>query len=111
VVKFQPGQEVLPGVRSMAAFGHTAGHTVFTIAGSQHKLLYWGDTANVAALFVRNPEWAVAFDQDAETARKVRRQLAEMAVEQNLLVAGYHLPGSAIGTLTRRGNGYEFTPL
>jgi glyoxylase-like metal-dependent hydrolase (beta-lactamase superfamily II) len=111
VVKFQPGQEVLPGLRSMAAFGHTAGHTVFTIAGSQRTLLYWGDTANVAALFVRNPEWAVAFDQDAEAARKVRRQLADMAVEQNLLVAGYHLPGSAIGTLTRRGNGYEFTPL
>lgn len=111
LVRFQPGQEVLPGVRSLAAHGHTAGHTAFMIEGGNRKLLYWGDTTNVPALFVRNPDWAIMFDADAEAARQVRRRLADMAIKDNLLVAGYHLNGSAIGTLSVRGKGYEFKPL
>lgn len=111
VQRFQPGTEVLPGVRSMAAYGHTPGHTVFMIEGGSRKLLYWADTTNIAALFVRNPDWAVMFDMDPAAARTVRRQLADLVVDQNLLVAGYHLNGAAIGTLARRGKGYEFTPM
>ncbi len=111
VTRFEPGSEILPGVRSMPAFGHTPGHTVFMLEGGSRKLLYWADTTNVAALFVRNPDWAVMFDMDAEAARLTRRRLADLAVRDNLLVAGYHLPGAAVGTLASRGNGYEFTPL
>ena len=111
VTKFEPGAEVLPGVRSVAAFGHTPGHTVFLIEGGTQKMLYWADTTNVASLFVRNPDWAVMFDMDAEAARVTRRKLADMAIRDNLLVAGYHLPGAAIGTLANREAGYEFTPL
>jgi glyoxylase-like metal-dependent hydrolase (beta-lactamase superfamily II) len=111
IVRFQPGDMVLPGIRSLAAPGHTAGHTVYVVEAGDRKLMYWGDTSNVPNLFVRNPDWAGRFDMDAEAARVMRRKLADMVVDQNMLLAGYHLSGSAIGTLTRRGNGYEFTPL
>lgn len=111
VTKFEPGAELLPGVRSLPAFGHTPGHTVFMVEGGSQKMLYWADTTNVASLFVRNPDWAVMFDMDAEAARVTRRKLADMAIKDKLLVAGYHLPGAAIGTLANRGNGYEFTAL
>jgi glyoxylase-like metal-dependent hydrolase (beta-lactamase superfamily II) len=111
VVRFQPGTEVLPGVKAIAAHGHTAGHTAFMIEGGSRKLLYWADTTNVAALFVRNPDWAVMFDANPDAARQVRRQLADQVIREQLLLAGYHLNGSAIGTLSVRGNGYEFKPL
>jgi glyoxylase-like metal-dependent hydrolase (beta-lactamase superfamily II) len=111
VERFEPGRELVPGIRSMPAFGHTAGHTTFMVESGGQKLLYWADTTNVAALFVRNPDWAVMFDADAEAARKVRRALMEMAVKENLLVAGYHLTLPAIGRLAPRGSGYEFTPV
>lgn len=110
VIRFEPGKEVLPGVRSIAAFGHTPGHTVFMIEGGAKKLLYWADTTNVA-MFVRNPDWAVTFDMNAEEARATRRRIAELAIAENALVAGFHLPGSAVGTLSVRGKGYDFTPL
>ena len=110
VVRFEPGTEILPGVRSIPAYGHTPGHTAFMIEGGSRKLLYWADTTNVA-LFVRNPDWAVLFDMDAETAKATRRRIADLAIRENALVAGYHLPGSGIGTLSTRGNGYEFKPL
>lgn len=111
VARFQPGGEVLPGVRSVAAYGHTPGHTVFTVEGGSRKFMYWGDNTNVAALFVRNPDWAVMFDMDADAARATRRRIADLAIREDMLVAGFHLPGPAIGTLAARGKGYEFTPL
>lgn len=112
LVRFEPGAEVLPGVRSLPAFGHTPGHTAFTVdGGNGRKLLYWADAANIAALFVRNPDWVVQFDMDAEAARQTRRRLADLVIRENMLLAGYHLPGSAIGRLAVRGNGYDFTPL
>ncbi|MDQ7990731.1 MAG: MBL fold metallo-hydrolase [Candidatus Dactylopiibacterium sp.] len=110
VIRFEPGQQVLPGVRSIAAFGHTPGHTVFMIEGGSRKLLYWADTTNVA-MFARHPEWAVVFDMDAEMARATRHRIAELALSENALVAGFHLTRPGVGTLTRRGQGYDFTPL
>jgi hypothetical protein len=57
------------------------------------------------------PTGAVAFDMDAELARKTRRRLLEEAIAGNWLVSGYHLPFPSIGTISRRGKGYEFSPL
>jgi glyoxylase-like metal-dependent hydrolase (beta-lactamase superfamily II) len=110
VTRFAPGTELLPGVRSLPAFGHTPGHSAFVIGDGAQRLLYWGDNTNVAALFVRNPDWAVAFDMDAQAARVTRRSLADRAIRERMPVAGYHLPGAAIGTLSNRGAGYEFMP-
>jgi hypothetical protein len=75
------------------------------------KMMYWGDTTNIAALFVRNPDWAVAFDMDAEAARVTRRRLADMVIREKMLLSGFHLPGAAIGSLVNRGNGYDFMPM
>jgi len=111
VVRFRPGDTVLPGLQSVPAFGHTPGHTAFTMKGGGRTFMYWGDTTNVPALFVRNPDWAVMFDMDAEAARQTRRRLADLVVRENMLLAGFHLDGSAIGHLSTRGNGYAFTAL
>ncbi len=111
VQRFEPGVEILPGVKSVPAFGHTPGHTAFVIEGGSRRLMYWADTTNVAALFVRNPDWAVMFDMDPEAARRVRRRLADLVISEKMLLAGYHLTGPAIGELTTRGSGYDFIPV
>ncbi|GAA5168728.1 MBL fold metallo-hydrolase [Viridibacterium curvum] len=110
VIRFEPGKEVLPGVRSIPAYGHTPGHTAFMIEGGKRKLLYWADSTNVD-LFVRNPDWAVMFDMNADEARETRHRIARLAIAENALVAGFHLSNPGIGTLSVRGKGYDFTPL
>jgi glyoxylase-like metal-dependent hydrolase (beta-lactamase superfamily II) len=80
------------------------------IGGGANKVLYWADTTNVT-LFVRNPDWAVMFDMNAQEARATRRRIADLAIAEKALVVGYHLHGSGIGTLRVQGKGYEFTPL
>ena len=111
VRRFEPGVEVLPGIRSIAAYGHTPGHTMFSARSGGHTWTFVADLTNVAALFMRNPDWAVAFDMDAEMARQSRRRVLDMAVANNWLVSGYHLPFPAVGRVARRGDGYDFIPM
>ncbi len=111
LVRFTPGTEVVPGIRSVAAFGHTPGHTLFEVQSAGQSFFYVGDLTNVPALFARNPDWAVTFDMDAEAARKVRREVFQRIVSSNAMVGGYHFPFPAFGRLAAQGNGYAFQPV
>lgn len=108
---FEPGAEVAPGIRSLAAYGHTPGHTLFELTSAGQGFVYVGDLANVPALFVRNPDWAVAFDMDAEAARRTRREVLQRIVARGAVVGGFHFPFPALGRIAAAGNGYVFQPL
>lgn len=109
--RFVPGAEVAPGVRSVAAFGHTPGHTLFDVESAGQRFVYVADLTNVPALFARNPDWAVAFDMDAEAARLTRRAVFERIVASNAMVGGYHFPFPAMGRMVAQGQGYAFQPV
>ena len=109
--RFEPGREVAPGVRSVAAFGHTPGHTLFEVTSAGRSFHYVGDLTNVPALFARNPDWAVSFDMDAEAARKVRRETLARIVAADAMIGGYHFPFPAFGRVAAAGEGYAFTPV
>jgi glyoxylase-like metal-dependent hydrolase (beta-lactamase superfamily II) len=111
LVRFAPGGEVAPGIRSVAAFGHTPGHTLFELQSAGQTFVYVGDLTNVPALFARNPDWAVQFDMDAELARQVRRATFQRIVQTNAMVGGFHFPFPAFGRAVAQGNGYAFQPV
>lgn len=111
LVRFEPGAELAPGIRSVAAFGHTPGHTLFDLSSAGQSFAYIGDLTNVPALFARNPDWAVTFDMDAEAARKVRRETFQRIVASNSMVGGFHFPFPALGRMAAVGNGYGFQPV
>lgn len=110
LVRFAPGAEVAPGIRSVAAFGHTPGHTLFELSSGGQRFVYVGDLTNVPALFARNPDWAVTFDMDADKARATRREVFQRIVASNALVGGFHFPFPAFGRVRAEGNGYAFEP-
>ena len=110
LVSFKPGDEVVPGIRSVAAFGHTPGHTLFELQSAGQRFAYIGDLTNVPALFARNPDWAVTFDMDAEKARLVRRETFARLIAGNVLVGGFHFPFPAFGRMAASGNGFAFQP-
>ena len=110
LVRFAPDAEVAPGIRSVAAHGHTPGHTLFELQSAGQSFVYVGDLTNVPALFARNPDWAVTFDMDAEAARKTRREVFQRIVSSNAMVGGYHFPFPAFGRLAAQGNGFAFQP-
>ena len=110
LVQFAAGAEVVPGIRSVAAYGHTPGHTLFEVTSAGQSFFYLADLTNVPSLFARNPDWAVTFDMDAEAARKVRREVFARVTSSKSLVGGLHFPCPAFGRMTATGNGYTFEP-
>jgi glyoxylase-like metal-dependent hydrolase (beta-lactamase superfamily II) len=59
VTPFEPEQEIAPGITTLAAPGHTPGHTVFAIHSGDKSLLVLGDTAQHPAVFARHPDWQI----------------------------------------------------
>lgn len=111
LVRFEPGAEVAPGITSVAAFGHTPGHTLFTVKSGGQGFAYVADLTNVPSLFARSPDWAVTFDMDKEMARATRRKMFDMIVQEKMMAGGFHFPFPAFGTIEAAGNGYQFRPV
>jgi glyoxylase-like metal-dependent hydrolase (beta-lactamase superfamily II) len=111
VRRYEPGQEVAPGIASIAAYGHTPGHTAFAVASGSQSMLVLSDTTNHPWLFARNPEWQAVFDMDGNMAVDTRKKLLDRASADRMLVQGYHFPFPASGYIGRDGKGYNFVPV
>jgi glyoxylase-like metal-dependent hydrolase (beta-lactamase superfamily II) len=111
LVKFEPGAELVPGIRSNAAFGHTPGMSTFTVTSEGKSFIFVADLAHIPSLFARNPDWAVVFDMDPEAARQTRRRVFDQIVKEKMLAGGYHFPFPAFGTIEPAGQGFRFVPV
>jgi len=111
VTRFSPGKEVAPGIESIAAPGHTPGHTVFAVHSGNDSLLVLGDTAQHPAVFARHPNWQASFDIDGDGAVHTRQKIFDRAAADRMLVTGYHFPFPACGHLIKTASGYEHVPV
>jgi len=109
VKQYQYGTELVAGITSVDARGHSPGHGAFVVASGNGKLLVTSDTVNHQIL-VRNPEWNLWADMDAAMAVGARKRLLDMAAADRMQVAAYHLPFPSTGYITKQGSGYEFHP-
>ena len=85
---FEAGDTLEGGVKSIAAYGHTPGHTVF----QKDSILVIADLIHGAALQLKHPEYCPTYDMDAEAARESRLRILKYARENNLTMYGMHLP-------------------
>ena len=109
--RFIPGNVVGSGITSIAAYGHTPGHTAFAIASNNELMLVLSDTTHHPWLFARHPEWQGIFDMDANLAVTTRRRLLDRAAADKMLVQGYHFPFPASGHIVKAGSGYDLVPV
>lgn len=107
---FTPGAAVADGVESIAAFGHSPGHTALVLRSGNERFTFLADTAHVPALFVANPDWQVQFDMDPAQARTTRHALLQRMTQEGGWVGGYHFPAPSIGHIQRRGESYAWVP-
>ena len=110
VKRFQPGAEVAPGIVSIAAYGHTPGHTAFAIHSGAQSMLAMSDTAREPFLFVRHPQWQPSYDMDGPLAAKTRLAMLDRAAADRMLVEAYHFPFPACGHIVKRGGDYDLVP-
>jgi glyoxylase-like metal-dependent hydrolase (beta-lactamase superfamily II) len=108
------GAEILPGVRAIAAYGHTPGHTMFMLESKGEKLLVWGDLTHAMAIQMPRPGVSVTYDSDPAAAAAVRLEVLKYVSENGIPVAGMHVAYPGIGRVEPdAGNpgGYKFLPL
>jgi glyoxylase-like metal-dependent hydrolase (beta-lactamase superfamily II) len=110
VRQFKPGAEVAPGITSIAAYGHTPGHTAFVVASGHQSMLAMSDAVRNPWLFVRHPEWQPSFDMDGPIAVNTRMQMLDRAAADRSLVEAYHFPFPASGHIVKTASGYDFVP-
>ena len=88
---FAFGDTLPGGVAAMEAVGHTPGHTVFQVG----RLLVVGDLFHGLALQLAHPEICATYDMDKEKAVETRNRFIRYAQENELTMAGMHLPAPA----------------
>jgi glyoxylase-like metal-dependent hydrolase (beta-lactamase superfamily II) len=99
-----PEIEIVPGVRALAAPGHTPGHLAILIASDGQKLLNIGDAA-VHPLHLEHPERENGFDLESPRAMATRRELLERAVAEDMRVMAFHFPFPSVGRVAARPEG------
>jgi glyoxylase-like metal-dependent hydrolase (beta-lactamase superfamily II) len=111
VTRYDWGKEVAPGITSIAAPGHTPGHTAFAVASGNSKILIQSDVTNIPELFLRNPDWHVVYDVDPDLARATRHEFYDMASAEKAMVVGFHFTFPSIGHVEKDGTKYRLVPI
>lgn len=108
---FRQGEELTPGITSVAAVGHTPGHTCYMVTSGSARMLAIGDMIHVAPVQFTHPEVTISFDWQPPAASSIRQSVFEMAAKENIVIAAVHLPFPGLGTLRKDGNSFTYTPM
>ena len=88
---FLPDDELLDGIKDLPAYGHTIGHTVYTITSNGEELWCIGDLIHFENIQFQYPQASVSFDYDAQKAIGSRIDSFTRAANTNVIVAASHL--------------------
>lgn len=106
----KPGADVVTGITSVQAFGHTPGHMCYHIESAGKRFLIFADTTNHYVASLAKPDWHCVFDMDAEAAVATRKKILDMIATDKIASAGYHMPFPAVGFVEKQGSGYKWVP-
>jgi glyoxylase-like metal-dependent hydrolase (beta-lactamase superfamily II) len=107
---FEGAAEIIRGITAVPLNGHTPGHTGFQIGMGPNTLVIWGDVSHAPELQLGLPDLTVIFDIDEERAIASRRAIFERAANEDIMIAGMHMPFPGFVRIARRGDAYESFP-
>ena len=102
--------EIVPGIRAIAAPGHTPGHMVLDISSKGEQLLCVSDTW-LHPIHVEHPDWLAAVDFAPEQVVTTRRRLSSKAFAEKALVLAFHFPFPGLGHVIQKGDGWAWQSL
>jgi glyoxylase-like metal-dependent hydrolase (beta-lactamase superfamily II) len=102
--------EILPGIRAIAAPGHTPGHMAIAIVSEGEQVLCISDTV-LHPIHVEHPEWYAVVDFDPEQLKSTRRRILGRAAVEKALVLAFHFPFPGLGYIVRKEDGWQWQPI
>jgi len=94
--------EVAPGVRLIAAPGHTPGHVCVALTSGSEMAVYTGDMFHHASQ-IEHPEWSPLVDVLPEMSAETRRKIFEQARREGNVLLTAHLPSPGVARLPASG--------
>jgi glyoxylase-like metal-dependent hydrolase (beta-lactamase superfamily II) len=91
VHKVADGEEVLPGITAHIAAGHTPGHLIFVLKGSDHDVIFTGDAAKNRAELVSG-KTDMTYDAAVSSASIATIWTLWRARPGNIVVPGHDIP-------------------
>ena len=107
---FDREKEILPGIRAVAAPGHTPGHMALEISSEGEQLMCISDAA-LHPIHLEQPEWYSVVDFAPDQAVATRRQILQMIAGQKALMLAFHFPFPGLGYIDAKDDGWEWQPL
>ncbi len=104
------GDEVLPGIRVVEAFGHTPGHLGLEIESQGEVLLHLADSA-LHPLHLEHPQWYAKVDLDPDQTVATRKSLLEEAAKDGKQTLFFHFDFPSIGHVVQDGDSWRWQPL
>ena len=101
--------EILPGVRTLAAPGHTPGHIALEIS-SQGEVLIDAVDAMLHPILIDRLDWYSVVDLLPDKALASRRRLLERAADSGATLMAFHFPFPGLGRVRRTKSGFSYTP-
>ena len=108
---FSGSVEITEGIKTVPLSGHTPGHTGYEFSSKGQKILFWGDIIHAPSAQFKHSKLSVVFDIDPAAAVATRENLLPVLADEDVLIAGPHLPFPGLGRLQRDGNAYSWTPV
>jgi len=112
--KYQPfsgNTELSSGIKSIASYGHTAGHTSYMVESQGQKLVVIGDLIHVTAVQLDNPSVTFGYDSDAKAAAGTRNKVFTEIAKEGDLVAAAHIQFPGLGHLKAGEKTYQWIPV
>jgi glyoxylase-like metal-dependent hydrolase (beta-lactamase superfamily II) len=106
----QPDAEIIPGVRAVAAFGHSPGQMALEISSAGERLMFVAD-AIIHPLDLVYPEAVGITDHDPKEMLMTRIRLLEQAAREACLVQTSHFAFPGLGRLAVAGANWEWQPV
>ncbi|MBY3446995.1 MBL fold metallo-hydrolase [Rhizobium laguerreae] len=107
---YEAGEEIVPGLTTLPALGHTPGMANFLVQSGNDQLLLTADLAYHPIVNVDRP-WLPGPDRDKDTALASRRRIFDMAAADRLLVLGFHYPFPGLGRILKTDTAYAWVPV
>ncbi|WP_105403755.1 MULTISPECIES: MBL fold metallo-hydrolase [Neorhizobium] len=107
---YEAGAEIVPGLTTLPAFGHTPGMANFLVQSGGDQLLLTADLAYHPIVNVDRP-WTPGPDRDKDTALASRGRIFDMAAADRLLVLGFHYPFPGLGRILKTDTAYAWVPV
>ncbi|MGK5078091.1 MBL fold metallo-hydrolase [Janthinobacterium sp. HLX7-2] len=109
---YQGGDEIVPGIRAVPAYGHTPGHSYYMVESGGQKLLLLGDMLHAGAVQFPHPGTTILFDVDAAGAKAQRAREMADAASKGYWVGAAHLSFPGIGHIVKDGkaDAYRWVP-